>query len=193
MRLRGPVLAALLLAALPLAACDQSPNTPAGSPSAGGGGASAAGRDACLSGSWKVDLQDLATQAAAKLPNGGGHGSSDGSITVTFGDTMAIVYGTNLTLVSDASNGLSIGVRNSYEGTATSNDYQAHDGHITGTMATNTVALKTAVIVGSQTQDASTGPLAGTLDLAQGVTSYTCGASTLTLDNDTVSWHLTKA
>jgi hypothetical protein len=188
MRLRRLLaLGTLVLCAAPLAACRSGHAADAGTP-----GATAHGRDACLLGTWSVDLPDLANATAAKLP-GGGTGTSSGSITVTFGDTMKLDYDATLTVTSKSSNGLDVGVQDVYSGTATSTDYQADGGKLTGTMATNTVTLKLAVIVGTHTQPASTAPLSGVLDLSQGNTTYACGGSNLTLTTSGTVWHLTKA
>jgi hypothetical protein len=173
-----------------LAACG--PEADGGS--GGGGNAGAGGRaEACLIGTWNVDVADVAQQAAALLRNGGGRGSAEGTITVIFGDTLTIRYADTLTIVSDSA-GRAIGVRDSYQGDAVSTDYTAKDGKILGTLPGSAVTKTTAVIVGTQTQPATSGRIAGALDLAQGQTTYTCSGSTATIGTGTtITWKLTKA
>jgi hypothetical protein len=200
MKLRYLLVSALALCAIPLAACGPDEGTPGGSggtatasrTSAGGGGGAATGRDGCLTGTWKVDLDDLADRTAAKLP-GGGEGAGTGTITLSFDDAMTITYDAVLTITSTSSSGLKVGVQDTYAGAAASTDYQAKDGKLTGTMQTNTVTMKIAVIVGDRTQAASTGPLSGVVDLARGDTTYDCSGSNLTLQTSGIVWHLTKS
>lgn len=196
--------AVALLAVLALAGCGPSDGGSAGSgatPGAsggaaaggGGGGGAGSGRvDACLVGTWNVDLAALATQAAGLMRNGGGTGTAEGTMTVTFGDALTIHYANTLTLYSEAS-GMKIGVKDSYAGDAVSTDYSAKDGKIKGTMPGETVTKTTAVIVGDQTQPGKTGTIPGTLDLTNGLTSYTCDGSAAALNNGTVTWKLSRA
>ena len=196
-RAQALVLASLLLG---VAACGSPEST--GEPSGAGGGTGAAaggaaggaGRDDCLTGTWAVDVQELARQAATRSTTPG-EGTAEGTITVSFGEALSIVYANTFTLTSKTSGGLAVGVQDTYEGTASSTDYRAEGGHLTGSMATNTVTKTTAVVVGTQIQPAASAPLSGVLDLAQGVTSYTCSGSALTLSTGDgfVDWHLTKA
>jgi hypothetical protein len=95
--------------------------------------------------------------------------------------------------VAPASNGLLVGVKQSYAGDAVSTDYVARDGKITGTMPGDTVTMSTAVIVGTQTQPAQSGKIAGALELSKGPTNYTCSGSSATIANGTVNWKLSEA
>src|SRR4051812_21037016 len=101
-RAQALALASLLLG---VTACGPAASTgaasSAGATSASGSGAAGggAGRDGCLAGTWAVDMQDLAQQAAARLTKPG-QGTAEGSIKVTFGDAMSIVYADTLTLTS---------------------------------------------------------------------------------------------
>ena len=176
---------------LALTACGPSDaGSGSGAPPAGAG----AGRaDACLVGTWNVDVADVAQQAAALMRTGPGRGTAEGTITVIVGDTLTIRYANTLIIVSDTA-GRTVGVRDSYQGDAVSTDYTAKDGKILGTLPASSVTKTTAVIVGTQTQPATSSQIPGALDLAQGQTTYTCSGSRATIGTGTtITWKLTKA
>jgi hypothetical protein len=195
MKPRLALVGVAVVAAAALAACgpDTSGSTSGpGSSATSAAPAAAAGRDACLTGTWHVDVQDLATQTATKAGKGG-RGTGSGTITVTFGDAMTIDYAYVLTITTPSSQGMAIGVKDDFRGAASSTDYQASGGHLTGTMATNTVSLTTSIIVNGHAQGGSAQALNGVLDLSKGVTSYTCSGSSMTMANGVSTWHLSKA
>src|SRR5512138_772774 len=84
----------LAAAALALSACgpDDSTATPANAANPAAGAGSANGHDSCLMGTWKVDVPDMARQAAAKMASLNATGSGSGDITVVFADQMSITY-----------------------------------------------------------------------------------------------------
>ncbi|WP_027344526.1 hypothetical protein [Hamadaea tsunoensis] len=162
----------------------------AASPQAGGG--TAAGRDDCLIGTWKLDVEDMARQIAAKIPNGA-TGTSTGTVTLTFGDKMTITYANAVMITSPMSTGISMTITDKFAGSAESADWKAEDGKISGTMPVNNVKTTITMKVGNKEQAAPTQPLGGALDLSKGVLNYTCSGSTATMSNSAVSWKLTKA
>src|SRR5688572_15072428 len=104
MRVKSVLLIGVAVTALSLAACTSegtSPpsaagsGAPSGNPSSAasptGGSATVSGRDACLLGGWKVDVDDMAKQAAEKVGRGA-TGKGSGTITLNFGDKMTINY-----------------------------------------------------------------------------------------------------
>jgi hypothetical protein len=188
--------ALLIVATVPLAACGPDGagggTGSGGGPAGGGGTGGSAHAEACLVGTWAVDVADVARQAAALAKNPS-QGTAEGTITMTFGDTLTIHYASSQTIVSPASNGLLVGVKQSYAGDAVSSDYVAKDGKITGTMPADSVTMSTSVIVGGKTQPAQSGKLPGALDISKGLTNYTCSGSSATIANGTVTWKLSKA
>src|SRR5690242_3005106 len=104
----------LAAAALALSACGPDNSTTA---SAGGtasatnpasGGGSANGHDNCLIGTWKVDVPDMARQAAAKMTTANATGTGSGDITVAFADQMTITYNNVVGISAPLSRGLSM-------------------------------------------------------------------------------------
>jgi hypothetical protein len=160
--------------------------------SAATGGGSAAGRDACLLGTWQLDVDDMAHQIAAKLPNNA-TGRSSGTVTLTFGDTMKITYANSVIITTPMSTGLTMTITDKFDGSAESADWKAESGKISGTMPTDNVKTTITMKVGNREQAAPPQQLGGALDLSQGVLDYTCSGSSATMSNSAVSWKLTKA
>jgi hypothetical protein len=126
----GVILTGALVAAA-LAACGPDSASPA--PGTGTGtnnaGAAATGRDGCLMGTWKVDVPDMARQAAGLMRTSGSEGSGTGNITLVFGDQMSITYDNAvIAITTPMGSGLSMKVTSTYTGTASSTDWQAKDG-----------------------------------------------------------------
>ena len=70
MRPKVILIGVLAAAAFALSACgpdDGASGTATATAASGGGADAATGHDPCLIGTWKVDVQDMATQAAAKM------------------------------------------------------------------------------------------------------------------------------
>lgn len=181
-------------AALSLAAC----NTPgtdsaAGGPSASNpaGGAQASGRDGCLTGTWNVDVNDMAQQTAAKVGNGA-TGAGTGTITLVFGNQMTIKYQNVITITSSV-NGLPMVMKNTYSGEATSTDWTAKDGKLAGTMPANGVTSKIDMSIAGREVPSTSTPLGGSLNMSDGTLGYTCSGNKATLISPAVTWHLTKA
>jgi hypothetical protein len=185
----------LVAAALALTACgpDQSSETPSGSGNqtqAGGGAAS--GHDPCLAGTWKVDVPDMARQAAAKMASLNATGNGTGDITVVFADQMSITYNNAIDITAPMSSGLSMNMKFTYTGSAKSTEYQAKAGKLSGVMPINDVKVDILTTIGGQSVP-STFPFQGALDLSQGVLDYTCSGNTASFTNPAVTWHLNKA
>lgn len=195
------VAVAAVLAVGALTACgpDESPNVAAsgpqadatGSPRAAGGG-DAADRDPCLIGTWNVDVDDMAKQVAARVGNGA-TGSGTGTLTLTFGDTMKIAYANTVNVDTTIGSGLKMTISDAFSGDASSSDWKAQNGKISGTMPASTVTTKITAKVGGKEQAVPPIPLNGTLDLAQGTIGYTCSGNSATLSASSVTWKLSKA
>jgi hypothetical protein len=193
----------LVAAALALSACgpEDSTATPAGGTGTenaanpaggGGGGGGTSGHDSCLMGTWKVDVPDMARQAAAKMASLNATGTGTGDITVVFADQMTITYNNSVGINAPMSSGLSMDMTFTYTGSATSTEWQARDGKLSGVMPTNGVKVDIVTTIGGQSVP-SQFPFQGALDLSQGVLDYTCGGNTASFTNPAVTWHLTKA
>ena len=183
------------LAVAALAACG--PDSESYTPSTGTGtenaAAAATGRDGCLIGTWKVDVPDMARQAAGLMRQTGAEGTGTGDITLVFGDQMSITYNNAvIAITTPMGSGLSMKITSTYTGTASSTDWQAKEGKLGGTMPTNTVTNTMVASVGGQTVAMPTIPFSGALDMSQGTLSYTCAGSSATLTGP-VTWKLTKA
>jgi hypothetical protein len=99
MRIKTLVVCALGAGALFVGGCG--PDTSDSGTTTGGGASAGAGanagngdRDACLIGTWNVDVNDMAAQAASITSQPGARGSATGTIVLTFGDKMTITYTT---------------------------------------------------------------------------------------------------
>jgi hypothetical protein len=193
--LAGGLLAAVFL----LAACgpDSGSDTPgagstaAGDSTAAAGGGGASGHDSCLIGTWKVDVQDMATQAAAKMTGLNARGTGTGDITITFADQMSITYANTLAITAPMSSGLSMDMKFVYSGSATSTEWQAKEGKLAGKMPINDVKVDIVTTIGGQSVP-SQYPFQGALELDQGVLAYTCSGNQASFTNPAVTWHLTK-
>jgi hypothetical protein len=189
----------LVAAALVLSACGPD-NGAAGTGTAaggsgsdaGGGGGGATGHDPCLIGTWKVDVQDMATQAAAKMTTAHATGTGTGDITLVFADQMTITYNNVLGLSTPLSSGMNMDMKFTYTGSASSTQWQAKDGKLAGVMPTDGVKVDIVTTIGGQSVPSSF-PFQGALDLSQGALGYTCGGNQATLVNPGATWHLTKA
>lgn len=171
MRVKALPLAGLVAALALVAAC--TPDDPAATSSPGAaasagatssaqpaGGAPAAGRDRCLTGTWKVDVADLAQQTAAKVGHGA-TGTGTGSITLVFGPAMTITYANVIAINTTLSAGLSMTNTNTFTGAATSTDWVARDGKLGGTMPTNTVTSKIVTTINGRESPTTTTPFSG--------------------------------
>lgn len=191
-----PVAVALALAT---AACSGD-SPPAGgsaataTPTGGAPAAVADGRDACLKGTWNVDMDELAKAVAAMPGPAGKKGTATGKVTLTFGETMKMDY-TNaaVTVETPGSTAVPITIRSTFNGTAESKDYKAADGKISGTMTTNTVQSKMAMVNNGTEVDLPSGGVKFDLDPSSVPINYTCTGSKLTLNNGFLTWHLNKA
>ncbi|WP_412543546.1 hypothetical protein R8Z50_14000 [Longispora sp. K20-0274] len=200
MRVKALPLAGLAAAALTLvtACTPDDPATPSssGSPAAGATSAAAApagaGRDRCLTGTWKVDVADLAQQTAAKVGHGA-TGAGTGTITLVFGPTMTIKYADVIAITSPLSAGLTMTSTNTFTGEATSTDWVAKDGRLGGTMPANTVTSKIVTTINGRESPTTTTPFSGALDMSAGQLGYTCSGNAATFSTPMVTWHLTKA
>ncbi|MBV1853115.1 hypothetical protein [Catellatospora tritici] len=163
--------------------------SPAASPADGG----SADRDGCLTGTWQVDVDDMAKQAAAMMAQMDAKGAGTGTITLSFGDKMTIKYNANIAISVPMGSGLTMKVDSKYTGTATSSDWTSKGGKIAGTMPTDDVKADMKATVGGKTVPMTTIPFKGAMDLRQGALAYTCSGSSATLAAPTVTWHLTKA
>jgi len=179
------VKALLLVAALPfIASCNAATSvTP--------GGVAAADRDACLIGTWKVDVTDMARQGAAQI-NAGATGTGSGTVTLVFGDHMAIKYDTVIDM-NGTVNGQTMVLKSTITGDASSTDWVAKDGDLSGTMSANTVTAKTAGTIDGKDVPVTVKPFDGALDLAPGALGYTCSGNKATFTTPTLTWRLTKA
>ncbi len=184
MRVKALLLVAAL-AALPLiTSCSADPSpTP--------GAAAPADRDACLIGTWKVDVTDMAKQAAAQI-NSGATGTGSGTVTLVFGDHMAIKYDTVVDLDGTV-NGQTMVLKSTITGDSSSTDWVAKDGNLSGTMSANSVTAETAGTIGGKDVPVTVKPFDGALDLAPGALGYTCSGNKATFTTPTLTWHLTKA
>lgn len=203
MRVKAILLAGAAGAALTLAGCG-STGTPSATGSASGnpsiapsseasGGASVAGRDGCLIGTWKVDVDDMAKQAAAKV-GPGATGKGTGAITLVFGDKMTITYADAvININAPIHESLTMDMKNTFKGEATSTDWVAKDGKLAGTMPTNSVTSTIKMTMGGKDVPQTTTPFQGALDLSEGNLGYTCSGSTATFISPLVTWKLTKA
>lgn len=197
MRVKAVLLIAVAVAASLAACTPDRPGTPgaagasAGNPSSAAPGAPATGRDGCLTGTWKVDVNDLAQQTAAKLGSGA-TGSGSGTITLDFGDQMTIKYNNVITINSPLSAGLTMVMKNTFTGDATSTDWRATDGKLAGTMPANTVKSTIVATVGGRAAPPMTTPFSGALDMSAGALGYTCSGNAATFTTPMVTWHLTK-
>jgi hypothetical protein len=184
MRVKALLLVAALAALPVITSCT------AGS-SATPGVATAADRDACLIGTWRVDVTDMAKQAAAQI-NSGATGTGSGTVTLVFGDHMAIKYDTVIDL-NGTVNGQTMVLESTITGDASSTDWVAKDGNLSGTMSTNTVTAKTAGTIDGKDVPVTVKPFEGALDLAPGALGYTCSGNKATFTTPTLTWHLTKS
>jgi len=197
MRLKVITIGLMAAGAMFVSACSANPaapSTPGGSgtqPAVGGGGGSA-DRDGCLIGTWKVDVDDMAKQAAAMLPMPGTSGKGTGNITLAFADTMSISYDANIAITTPIGDN-DMTIDSTYTGTAVSDDWSATGGALKGTMPTNNVKADLKASVGGQTVPMTSIPFQGALDLDEGNLSYTCSGSLASLKGPGVTWKLTKA
>ncbi|MDI1465894.1 hypothetical protein QEZ54_33465 [Catellatospora sp. KI3] len=202
MRTRWMVTGMAAVAALAMSACGPDGTGATGaSPAAGasaGTGASPAGggsgdRDSCLTGTWQVDVDDMAEQAAAMMAQLKAKGDGTGSITLTFGEKMTIKYDANIAIVVPMSAELTMKVDSKYTGSAVSSDWTSKGGKIAGTMPTNDVKMDMKATIAGKEAPMTQVPFKGALDLSQGALAYTCSGSTATLAGPSVTWHLKKA
>ena len=200
MGIRKAQLCAAAMAALLLSACG-----PAGTPTgAGPSGTTVAGagtvapgggsgnRDACLIGAWAVDVNDMAQQVAAKMSAMRATGSGEGTITLIFGDAMIIKYNSAV-IITVPDDPVTMVMKQTMTGDATSTDWTAKDGKLTGAMPANTVTSKIETTIGGQQVPATTTDLGGTLDIGATGLGYTCAGNNATLIAPTVVWKLTRA
>jgi hypothetical protein len=173
------------LAALPLTtSCSADP---ALTPGAGAG----ADRDACLIGTWKLDVTDMAKQAAAQI-NSGANGTGSGTVTLVFGDHMAINYDA-VADINGTVSGQTMVLKITVTGDASSTDWAAKDGNLSGTMAASAVTAKTEGTLDGKAVPVTVKPFDGALDLAPGTLGYTCSGNKATLTTPKLTWRLAKA
>jgi hypothetical protein len=184
MRVKALLLVAAL-AALPLAtSCSaDTPVTP--------GPAAAGDRDACLIGTWKVDVTDMAKQAAAQV-NSAATGTGSGEVTLVFGDEMSINYDT-VADINGTVGGQIMVVKITITGDARSTDWAAKDGDLSGTMAANAITAKSEGTLDGKAVPVKVTPFDGALDLAPGALGYTCSGDKAILTTPKLTWRLTKA
>jgi hypothetical protein len=191
MRVKAILLA--LAAAAALSACGtETPVATPGTTGATGGPAGNAGgdRDGCLIGTWNVDVNDVGQQAAAKIGSGA-VGSGTGTLKVTFGDEMRISYGNTIVMDMKFSD-QTMNMKSTFTGDATSSDWKAKDGKITGTMASNNVTNSAVASVGGVTVPTGTSVPFSSLNLSETV-GYTCSGSNATISGPGITWKLSKA
>jgi hypothetical protein len=182
-----------------LAACGPDDTTATGHPSGNGGASVSASNEGgggtgadCLQGTWHVDVPDMASQAAAKA--GGATGAGSGDITLTFGDQMKITYTKAvMKITKPMSNGITMVMTATFNGSAESTEWSAADGKLAGVMPTNGVTMKLAATIGGKTVPLENMPFQGALNMSEGNLGYTCSGSTATLISPGATWHLTKA
>lgn len=202
MKLKSILAAALLAPALVLlTACGPKSGTPDAASSGGGGSPD---RDSCLIGTWQVDVNDLAHEMVGMMQSLGGAAmsgataTSDGTITVVFGDSMTITYGSVITLNSSAGS-LPIVEKITYSGSAKSDDWTAKNGAIKGTMSSNDFKIEMTETMAGQPIPLGTLPVSGGMDLGAGNVSYTCsgGSGTISVAApnpvSSVTWKLTRS
>jgi len=194
MRVKALLLAVVAVAAL--SACgNDDPGTPGANGTAGTAtgapAGNAQGRDGCLMGTWKVDVNDMGQQTAAKVGSGA-EGSGTGTLTVVFGSELKITYA-NAIVVDVPVSSMKMNMKSSFEGDAVSTDWAAKDGKLSGSMNSSNVKNSIVTTVGGVTVPASTAvPLEGSLDLAKTV-AYTCSGNNATISGPGVVWKMTKA
>jgi hypothetical protein len=198
MGIRKAQLCAAAMAALFLTACaptgapagsDPSGTTAAGTTAPGGG---AGDRDACLIGTWAVDVNDMSRQIAAMLQTARGTGAAEGTVTMVFGDTMTVKYD-NTVIITVPNDPVSIVFRQTFTGDATSTDWSAKDGKLTGVLPADTVKTKIEMTIGGQQVPPTMTDLGGALDLSANGLGYTCAADSATLIAPTVTWKMTRS
>ncbi|GHJ44392.1 hypothetical protein Cs7R123_17340 [Catellatospora sp. TT07R-123] len=160
----------------------------AASPAGGG----SADRDGCLLGTWKVDVADMAAQAAKMLPQAGVEGKGTGDITLAFADKLTITYDANIA-ISVPLNGMTMKVDSKYTGSAVSSDWTSAGGKIAGTMPTDDVKADMKATIGGKTAPMPSIPFKGAMNLSEGNLAYTCSGSSATMTGPGVTWHMTKA
>lgn len=106
---------------------------------------------------------------------------------------MTIKYDNAIVIDSPISNGITMEMKNTFTGEATSTDWTAMDGKLAGTMPANGVTSKIEMTVGGTTVPTTTTPLTGALNMSEGQLGYTCSGSNATFISPAVTWHLTKA
>jgi hypothetical protein len=192
MRVKALLLA--LAAAASLSACGT--ETPVETPGTTGATGAPAGntgggdRDSCLIGTWNVDVNDLGQQLAAMIGSGA-VGSGTGTLKVTFGNEMKVSYGNTIAMdmkIADKT----MNMKSTFAGDATSTDWKAKDGKITGTMSANNVTNSAVATVGGVTVPTPTSIPFSSLNLSETV-NYTCSGSNATISGSGVAWKLTKA
>jgi hypothetical protein len=200
MRIRTAVLCVFAVTTLSVTACTPGSGSPGSSATPStvvGAGSSATvaaggGRDGCLTGTWSVDVTDLASQVAAKMQSRAARGSAEGTLTVLFGDNMTIKYGNTL-IITVPNDPTTIVFKETFTGNAVSTDWSAKDGKLAGSMPADTVKTKIDMTVGGKQVPSTITQLSGTLDLASGAIGYTCDGSKATLTSGVAVWKLTRA
>ncbi len=162
---------------------------------AGNAGSGAANRDACLNGTWTMDSASLFAAVDASTGGVSAQTKTTGTVTVTFDDKMTITY--NTAMMVDAAVGGAVGAstKTTFTGSASSTDYQATKGTITGSMPADTITAKavtTTGVAGTSVQQTQDGTVSPAVSLNDGPIRYTCSATALTLEGDGATWKLHK-
>jgi hypothetical protein len=153
------------------------------------------GHDPCLLGTWTVDMEDLASQFPKVVPYPGGTGQSSGTVTVTFADQMTVQYANHFD-VSVSIGGFPSVMSVDYQGTASSTEWRATDGRLTGAMEAGTSVAVNAVLKNAYTSKSVDAPARGDLRLSDEAHNYTCTgtAATISAPNQTaIAWKLAKS
>jgi hypothetical protein len=175
----------LAASALTMSACGGG----AGNQAAGGG------HDACLLGTWTVDMQNLAGQFPKVLPYPGGTGQGTGTVSVTFGDQMTVDYADHFD-VTVSIGGFPSVMSVSYKGSSASTQWQTTDGKLTGAMDTGKAVTIDTVLKNAYTSKAVDAPSGGDLKLSGEAYNYTCSGGSATISGQkqgSIVWKLSKA
>ncbi|WP_212841908.1 hypothetical protein [Catellatospora sp. IY07-71] len=200
MTLRAPLAALVLATTLATAACTgETPSATSPAPSGTTGATIAAvdppaagDRDACLAGKWSADVDAMAENVSKMGGMTNATGSGTGNLTLEFGDQMTITYDDVVfSLTMEISGSKAVG-KNTVNGSATSTEYHAKDGKITGVMPGGKISTKTVVVLNGVETPTTTGGYDGNLDLSKGTLAYTCSGDTATLNNGFFAMPLKK-
>jgi hypothetical protein len=181
---------ALVGAALLVGACGSDDTPPGGGGS--GGGAGDGDHDGCLIGTWHLDVQDVADQMVALMSIPGGSAEATGTVTITFGDDLTIVYDDTVVITIPMSS-MEMVATAVYSGSATSAEWTAKEGVLHGGQPTGDFDIAMTYRVGGQEVPATI-PLPGMGDLGGGDMTYTCagGSAELKPPSPAPTWRLTK-